>query len=76
MWWRGRSQWPGNYEGNGSVSKRGEGGIGGVDGEGALPLVKRAPFPREREKSCRGDLGDALAWRGEVMMECGSRKKV
>ena len=29
----------------------------------------------EREKSCRGNLGDALAWRGEVMMEHRSRKK-
>lgn len=29
----------------------------------------------EREKNCRGNLGDALAWRREVMMEHGSRKK-
>ena len=47
MWQRGSSQWTGNYEGNGSVSvsKRAEGGIGGVDGEGVFPLVKRDPFP-------------------------------
>lgn len=34
-----------------SISEGGESCIRGVGGEGALPLVRRAPFPREKKKA-------------------------